>query len=106
MDIQRLRNLTTGRLHTEMSHVYQDLEMISGQKGLFTHMLPRMMNAIEPWLRQQIQDPKFWEDQYDPNHVGEYELPPPTESERKDMIEKYKQQPDPLIDKDVIVVQS
>ncbi len=25
MDIQRLRNLTTGRLHTEMAHIYQEL---------------------------------------------------------------------------------
>ena len=29
MNIQRLRNLTTGILHTEMGHIYQDLETIT-----------------------------------------------------------------------------
>ena len=32
MDIQRLRNLTTGRLHTEMGHIYEDLELITGMR--------------------------------------------------------------------------
>ena len=36
MNIQRLRNLTTGRLHTEMGHIYEDLGIITGETGLMT----------------------------------------------------------------------
>ena len=31
MDIQRLRNLTTGRLHTQMTDIYMDLDYLTGQ---------------------------------------------------------------------------
>ena len=34
MDIQRLRNITTCRLHTERGHVYEDLGYIVGDNGL------------------------------------------------------------------------
>ena len=45
MDVQRLRNLTTGRLHTEIGHVYEDLGRIAGDDGIMTHMIPRVMRA-------------------------------------------------------------
>ena len=54
MDIQRLRSLTTDKLHTDIVHVYEDLEHISGQVGLMTHMLPRMARAVKPWLREHV----------------------------------------------------
>lgn len=47
---QRLRNLTTGRLHTEMDDIYADLEMITGESGLMTHMLPGALRCVTPWL--------------------------------------------------------
>lgn len=104
MDIQRLRNLTTGRLHTTMDHIYEDLGMITGQKGLMTHMLPRAMRAIEPWLRDNITDSRFWDGLYDTAHIGEITLPIPTESEREFMTERYMAQPNPLEGKDCIGV--
>ena len=104
MDIQRLRNLTTGRLHTDIACVYEDLEFITGEKGLMTHMLPRASRAIEPWLRKHVTDPRFWEDKYDTTHVGEYDLPEPTIEDRAEMFELYKAQPNPLDGKDVIMV--
>lgn len=105
MDIQRLRNLTTGRLHTEMGHIYEDLGAINGEQGLMTHMLPRAMTAVEPWLREHVTDPRFWDDEYDPTHNGEYALPEPTAEDRTAMFERYKAQPNPLEGKGVIVVQ-
>ena len=93
MDIQRLRNLTTGRLHTDLSCVYIDLEQITGQRGLMTHMLPRVMNAVEPWLRQHVTDSRFWEDKYDNSHVGDFKLPEPTTAEREAMLKNYLAQP-------------
>lgn len=65
IDIQRLRNLTTGRLHTEILNFYQDLELITGEHGLMTHMLPNLSRAIEPWLRANVPDARFWQDEYD-----------------------------------------
>lgn len=97
IDIQRLRNLTTGRLHTDIVHVYQDLELITGERGLMTHMLPNLSRAIEPWLRANVPDAKFWQDEYDVTHIGEFELPEPNSEDRKLMVERYFDQPNPLL---------
>lgn len=105
MNIQRLRNLTTGYLHTDIGHVYEDLELLTGQKGVMTHMLPRLIRAIEPWLLKVVTDNRFWDDKYDPTHNGEYELPEPTHAEREQVIKNYTAQPDPLANKEVVVVQ-
>jgi len=104
MDIQRLRNLTTGRLHTDIGHVYEDLGEITGQQGLMTHMLPRAMRAVEPWLREHVTDLRFWDDEYDTTHTGEYSLPEPTAADRETMTERYMAQPNPLEGKEVIGV--
>jgi hypothetical protein len=95
MDIQRLRNLTTGRLHTDIKCIYEDLGWIAGQPGLMTHMLPRVLRAVTPWLREHVTDPRFWDDAHDPSHVGELELPEPTAADRQVMTDLYL----PLADK-------
>lgn len=104
MDIQRLRNLTTGILHTEIGHVYLDLGWITGESGLMTHMLPRAMMAVEPWLRLHVLDARFWEKKHDPEHIGEHVLPLPTEDDRAEMFERYKSYPNPLDGKDVLII--
>lgn len=104
MDIQRLRNLTTDRLHTDIGHVFEDLEEITGRQGLVTHMLPRAMRAVEPWLREHVTEPRFWDVEYDTTHTGEYSLPEPTAADREAMTERYMAQPSPLVGKEVIGV--
>jgi hypothetical protein len=104
MNIQRLRNLTTGRLHTEMGHYYEDLGILVGDTGLMTHMLPRVLRACEPWLRQHVTDPRFWNGEYDLTHTGELELPTPSAADRQAMFERYIAQPDPLAGKEVTAV--
>lgn len=104
MDIQRLRNLTTGRLHTAIGHIYEDLGTITGEKGLMTHMLPRAMQAVEPWLREHVKDERFWDGEYDTTHVGEFALPESTPEDRALMFERYKAMPNPLEGKEVIAV--
>ena len=106
MDIQRLRNLTTGLLHTNIGHIYEDLGTITGETGLMTHMLPRAMRAAEPWLREHVTDPRFWDGKYDTSHTGEIALPEPTPEDRAAMLERYKSQPNPLDGKDVLVVRT
>lgn len=100
----RLRNLTTQRLHTDIGFIYEDLDAIIGEDGLMTHMLPRMMLAVEPWLRQKVTDARFWDGAYDPSHTGEVELPEPTTEERAEMFQRYLAQPNPLDGKAVVGV--
>ena len=104
MDIQRLRNLTTGRLHTDIGHIYEDLGIITGETGLMTHMIPRAMRAVEPWLREHVTDPRFWNGEYDTTHTGNFELPTSTYTDRLDMFRRYESMPNPLDGKEVIVV--
>ena len=103
MNIQRLRNLTTGRLHTEMGDIYKDLEFLTGMEGLFTHMLPRALTAVTPWLKEEVTDPRFWDGEFDQSHIGEIEIPTPTDEDRKKMLAIYMDQPNPLEGKEVIV---
>ncbi|MEN6539417.1 MAG: hypothetical protein ABFC67_07400, partial [Mizugakiibacter sp.] len=72
---------------------------------LMTHMLPRAARAVEPWLREHVTDPRFWDGEYDTTHTGEYALPEPTASDRAAMLECYKAQPNPLEGKNVVAVQ-
>ena len=104
IDNQRLRNLTTGKLHTNIRCIYEDLELITGEKGIMTHMIPRVMKAVEPWLKEKVIEDVFWNGEYDPNHVGEYTLPEPTAQEKTDMLDRYKKMPNPLAGKNVAIV--
>lgn len=104
MNIQRLRNLTTGKLHTEIGHIYEDLGEITGEDGLMTHMLPRVLYAVRPWLTEHVADRRFWDGKYDTSHKGEYELPTPTKEDRAAMFERFKAMPNPLEGKKVIAV--
>ena len=106
MDIQRLRNLTTGRLHTEVGHVYEDLETILGKKGLMTHMIPRAIRAVEPWLRKHVTDQRFWDGKFDITHTGDIDIPVPTDADKAAMLERYQAQPNPLKGKSVIAVRT
>lgn len=90
MDIQRLRNLTTGLLHTDIGHVYEDIEEITGAYGIMTHQLPAVLRAVKPWLRANVRDERFWNCEYDTNHVGDYDLPDPTDDDREAMLERYR----------------
>jgi hypothetical protein len=104
-DNQSLRNLTTGRIHTKMDEIYKGLEAITGEKGLMTHMLPRALTAVTPWLKKHVTDPRFWNGQHDPAHVGTTELPEPTSREREQMFAIYMSLPNPLTGKTVIAVE-
>ncbi len=96
MDIQRLRNLTTGRLHTSIDHIYEDLAYLTGESGLMTHMLPRVMRSVEPWLRDNVPDARFWGGNYDTTHKGDYNLPSPTIKDKIVFFERFKEMQNPL----------
>lgn len=96
MEIQRLRNLTTGRLHTEMDHIYKDMEYLTGMEGVMTHMLPNVNTAMLPWLKEKIQDGRFWDEEYDTTHVGDFAIEPMDEANKKLVGERYMELPHPF----------
>lgn len=99
VDCQRLRNLTTGRLHTQMSDIYEDLEIFSGFKGLFSHQLPAVMRAVRPWLKGVVEDERLWDGEYDVTHTGSVEIPMPTPEDRKAIADRYSKIPNPLFNR-------
>lgn len=105
MDSQRLRNITTRKLHTDFSCVYEDLSQLIGEPGLMTHMLPTVMRAVEPWLREHVTDPRFWDNKYDPTHTGDFPIPQPTPEDQEAMLARFTSQPNPLAATDTIVVE-
>lgn len=74
MDIQRVRNLTTGILHTKMEHLYEDIEFITKSPGIMTHHLGPASQALDPYLRAQLPDPRFWNGEFDLMHTGDVEI--------------------------------
>lgn len=96
MNIQRLRNLTTGRLHTKIEDVYADLEFLTRESGIMTHSIPNACRAIEPWLRDKITEPQFFDGAHNPSHQGEIEIQPMTNDEREAFFERFGALPSPL----------
>lgn len=89
ISIPTLRNLTTGRLHTSMQEIYKTIEAITETDGVMTHQLPNASDALKPWLREKVPDPRFWDGAHDPTHVGTIELPDMTPEERKAFWDRY-----------------
>lgn len=82
MDFQRVRNLTTGRLHTNVAHVHHDIEHLVGVPGIMTHQVPAALRELQHWLREKVLDRRFWDDQHDLLHAGELDIEPMTQIER------------------------
>lgn len=74
ISIKRLRNLTTGKLHTTLDNVQADVERFTDRPGVPTHEVVAAVQALEPWLREKYPDPRLWNGEFDPDHVGEVEL--------------------------------
>lgn len=96
MDIQRLRNLTTRKLHTTVADVQEDYEFLTANDGIMTHMIPNVYLAVEPWLKEQVDDPKFWNGEHDPDHTGDYPIEPMTVDEQAEMFKRYEALPHPF----------
>ncbi|URA06982.1 hypothetical protein P9A47_gp14 [Xanthomonas phage Elanor] len=104
MDIQRLRSLTTRRLHTDVRDVYKDIALLTGQPGIMTHQIPNALRALEPFLRQRAPEPRLWDGQFDQTHTGEIEVLPMSGQELNEFMVRYAELPDPLEGKTVIGV--
>lgn len=45
-------------------------------------MLPRVLNAILPFLHENIKDQRFFDEKYDITYIGEYKLPESINNDR------------------------
>lgn len=89
MNIQRIRNLTTGRLHTSMDDICRDIETLCGARGVMTHCLPAARKAMLPWLRRELPDPRLWDDTFDTEHTGDMYLAPMNSDDRREFWSLY-----------------
>ena len=69
-----------------------------------THMIPNVMRALEPWLREKITDARFWDGEHDPAHTGDVEIQTMSDGERVLFFARYQNLPNPLAGKSVIAV--
>ena len=96
MDIQRLRNLTTGRLHTKMEDIYADIDTLTGEAGVMTHMLPNACRALEPYLREVAPDARLWDGAYDVSHTGQIAVPQMNAEQRDEFWKRFGALPSPF----------
>jgi cytochrome c peroxidase len=92
MDIQRLRNLTTGWIHTRFEHVYEDIVIIVGERNALLHQLSNVVRAIQPYLREKITDARFWDGKNDPTHAGDIDVPTMNSVEQEAMWKRYAEE--------------
>ena len=105
MNIQRLRNLTTRILHTKIEHMYEDIDYITGEPGVMTHMLSRACDAMQPYLRKvTVAEDRLWNGAFDIQHVGDIPIEPMNGHEKSEFFALYATLPKPLAKKNIIVV--
>ena len=89
MDVQRLRNLTTGVVHTEEEHIPQDIEYLTGVPGILGEMIPAAIKALKPWLSDLIDDDSMWGAWVDVSNQGELEIHPMNYAEKKAFFKRF-----------------
>lgn len=90
MEYQRVRNLTTGILHTSVDDVYKDIEYITGTPGVLTSQLGLAVELLSDWLKFHIEDQRFFDGKFDKTHIGELPLEPMNELEKLDFFSRLK----------------
>jgi len=93
----RLRNLTTGILHTKLLYVYDDIAYLVGDFharlgiALMSYQLGMSIRSLKPFLASRV-PADFFEDVYNPKDVGEIEIEPLSEQERDMFFESVKRE--------------
>lgn len=88
---QRLRNLTSGHLHTTADELEHDLMYLLRERGpLMPTQLHILVKALEPVLIQRLSDPRFWNGKYDPEHEGVVGVEPLDPEELRALWNRYR----------------
>jgi hypothetical protein len=80
MNNQRLRNLTTSRLHTCIGDVYEDIKFLTGV-SVMTHQIPEMLKLLQPYLKNKLADARFFDGEFDLSHIGDTDIEPMSDGE-------------------------
>ncbi len=86
----KLRNITTGILHTDIGGVYTFLEEYLGEKGIMTHQLPSACRALEPILKTKLSEEWFTDEWIKEGLDEEIEVEDMTDFERGEFWADYK----------------
>jgi hypothetical protein len=97
--VGKLRNITTGILHTAIGDVYEFLEEYLDAKGIMTHQLPSACRALEPILKSKLPETWFVKEWVKAGLDVEAECPDLTEDEKKVFWESYEEHAGKLWDK-------
>jgi len=92
MDVQRLRNLTTGVVHTKPYHMFFDIEFLTGVIGISIKDMSLALKALKPWLRDQVDDDSFWIPEMDVSNQGQYDIQPMSNEEKAAFLKRYYNQ--------------
>ena len=87
----KLRNITTGVLHTCMEDIYVFFEEYTGI-GMFTHELPTARELLLPYLKQKIGQ-SWFKEKLNPIKENNYSIiiPDLAPEEREEYFEKFKE---------------
>jgi len=78
----KLRNITTGIMHTEIKDVYLFFEEYTGEKGIMTHHLSSAIKAITDILKTKLSDKWFTKEWIKEELDEVIEIPDITEEEK------------------------
>jgi hypothetical protein len=87
--VGKLRNITTGILHTNIGDVYKFIEDYTGEQGIMTHQLPSACEALTPILKRKLIKRWFepvWQKEFLDDEV---EVPDMTEEEKQEYWKSY-----------------
>lgn len=90
MRTQDLRNITTGLTHTKKSRILGTLQYLTGFRDLNEGQLDGIRKLLLPILKKKIKDPRFWNNELDLDHGGDYKIDPLNEEVRKFFRKKYR----------------
>ena len=85
----KLRNITSGILHTTIGDVYTFFEEYLGAKGIMTHQLPSAGKSIVPILKSKLSAEWFINEWQKEGLSEKVEIDDLTETEKADFWKQY-----------------
>lgn len=85
----KLRNVTSGRLHTSIGDVYEFYTAYCGAEGIMTHHIPSAYKALLPILKNKLSDEWFTDEWIKTGLEETVEVPEMTQTEKTTFWESF-----------------
>jgi hypothetical protein len=85
----KLRNVTSGRLHTNIGDVYQFYTEYCGADGIMTHHIPSAFQALLPILKSKLSEEWFTDEWIKTGLDEPVEVPEMTQDEKDKFWESF-----------------